>query len=218
MKQLVDLLLHLVLTLSKFLGMKLLVQEERYSNPNLIKEMATHRMYSNTVQSDDDIIGLVAYGLYKKHKIEFFNKVRKDKGGAEPSESEIAAFIQAASTESQIKTYRDQAERILMDVVANVTEEQIQQTSREMLESYETKISNAVKKETPSWYNTVLLNIVGTFAFSLIITLIFVIGNFSERSTKSIADKVVSILNTETSEKTAPVPTDTIKPLAIPPK
>lgn len=105
-----------------------------------------------------------------------------------------------------------------MDVVANVTEEQIQQTSREMLESYETKISNAVKKETPSWYNTVLLNIVGTFAFSLIITLIFVIGNFSERSTKSIADKVVSILNTETSEKTAPVPTDTIKPLAIPPK
>ena len=87
-----------------------------------------------------------------------------------------------------------------------------------MLESYETKISNAVKKETPSWYNTVLLNIVGTFAFSLIITLIFVIGNFSERSTKSIADKVVSILNTETSEKTAPAPTDTIKPLAIPPK
>lgn len=218
MKQLVDLLLHLALTLSKFLGIKLLVQEERYSNPNPIKEMATHRMYSNIVQSDDDIIGLVAYGLYKKHKIEFFNKVRKDKGGAEPSESEIAAFIQAASTESQIKTYRDQAERILMDVVANVTEEQIQQTSREMLESYETKIRDAVKKETPSWYNTVLLNIVGTFAFSLIITLIFVIGNFSERSTKIIADKVVSILNTETSEKTDPAPTDTIKPLAISPK
>lgn len=218
MKQLVDLLLHLALTLSKFLGIKLLVQEERYSNPNPIKEMATHRMYSNIVQSDDDIIGLVAYGLYKKHKIEFFNKVRKDKGGAEPSESEIASFIQAASTESQIKTYQDQAERILMDVVANVTEEQIQQTSREMLESYETKISNAVKKETPSWIKTVGLNVLGTFAFSLLITLIVIIGNFSERGTKSIADKVVSILNAEASEKASVAPNDTIMPPTIPSK
>lgn len=175
-------------------------------------------MYSNIVQSDDDIIGLVAYGLYKKHKIEFFNKIRKDNNGAEPSESEIATFIQSASTESQVKSYRDQAAKILMDLVANVAEEQIQQESREMLESYEKKISNAVKKETPSWYATLGLNVLGTFAFSIIITLIFVIGNFSERSTKSIADKVVSILNTETSEKTDPAPTDTIKPLAISPK
>lgn len=30
-------------------------------------------IYSKLVRDDDDIIGMVAYGIYKKHKIEFMN-------------------------------------------------------------------------------------------------------------------------------------------------
>ena len=112
--------------------------------------MATHKMYSNIVKTDEDIIGLVAYALYKKQKIAFFKKVRKETG-KEPSEGDVNAFILNSSTECQIDSFREQAGRILMDLVANVTEEQIKQASVEMLQNYEDKIRAAVKKETQGW-------------------------------------------------------------------
>jgi len=162
-------------------------------------EMATHRMYSKIVDDENDIIGLVAYALYKQHKIEFFKKARIENNGDEPSEEAIRAFIQSSSTDSQIKKYRAEAESILSDVVINVTREQINQAEREMLESYQTKIREAVKKETPGKGQTIFLNVVGTALFSIIITIVFIIGNFSERGTKYFADKVASEMQTDTN-------------------
>ncbi|MBD5243658.1 MAG: hypothetical protein HDS60_06200, partial [Barnesiella sp.] len=149
--------------------------------------MATHRMYSLIVNDENDIVGLIAYALYKRHKIEFFNNVRAN-DGAEPTEEQIAAFIRSSSTASQIRNYRAEADGILADVVITVTQEQINQAEAEMLKDYEAKISEAVKKETPSNSKTIGLNILGTALFSVILTLIFIIGNFSERGTKQLAD------------------------------
>ncbi|MBD5353595.1 MAG: hypothetical protein HDR85_01610 [Bacteroides sp.] len=209
--------------------------------------MATHQMYSNIVKSDEDIIGLVAYALYKKQKIAFFNKVRKDTG-KEPTEIDINAFILNSSTESQIESFRDRAENLLMDVVANVTEEQIKQASIDMLHDYEQKIGEAVKRtadqsfrlyedrlkdavkgisdETlkiyegkigdavrkgfPSDWKTIKLNVVGTLLFSVLVTVILFIGNFSERFTKDVVDGVVEKFSNETSSKTPQMPTDSI--------
>ena len=36
-----------------------------------------YKLYSKLVRDDDDIIGMVAYGIYKKHKIEFIESVKK---------------------------------------------------------------------------------------------------------------------------------------------
>lgn len=173
--------------------------------------MATHRMYSKIVDDENDIIGLVAYALYKQHKIEFFKKARLDNDGDEPTEEAIKAFIQSSSTDSQIKKYRAEAEGILSDVVINVTREQINQTEREMLDSYQAKIRQAVKDETPGKGQTIFLNIIGTALFSVIITIIFIIGNFSERSTKYFADKVASEMQMEAKQA---APTDSISSAA----
>ncbi len=166
-------------------------------------------MYSKIVDDANDIIGLVAYALYKQHKIEFFNKVRIENGGEEPSEEAIKAFIQSSSTDSQIKKYRAEAEGILSDVVINVTREQINQAEREMLDSYQAKIREAVKAETPGKGLTITLNVVGTALFSVLITLVFIIGNFSERGSKYFADKVASEMMNDTKQS---MPTDSVPP------
>lgn len=31
-------------------------------------------IYKELVSADDDLVGLIAYGIYKKHKIEFYNQ------------------------------------------------------------------------------------------------------------------------------------------------
>lgn len=171
--------------------------------------MATHRMYSQIVNDENDIVGLIAYALYKQHKIEFFKEVRKANGGSEPTEDEIQAFIRSSSTSSQIKKYRAEANGILSDVVISVAQEQINQAESEMLHDYEEKISQSVKKETPGKWKTIWLNVAGTALFSVILTLIFIIGNFSERSTRQIADQMVEGLNKVLKTEMS-VPSDTI--------
>ena len=37
-------------------------------------------IYSKLVRDDDDIIGMVAYGIYKKHKIEFIESIKSAHG------------------------------------------------------------------------------------------------------------------------------------------
>ena len=83
--------------------------------------MATHQVYSKIVNDENDIIGLVAYALYKQHKIEFFNRIRRETGN-EPTEEAIAAFIQSASTDSLIKKYRAESNEILSDLVISIAQ------------------------------------------------------------------------------------------------
>lgn len=169
--------------------------------------MGNHRMYSKLVDDENDIIGLVAYAIYKQHKIEYIEKVRKDNNGVDPSEEALKNFIQSSSTDSQIRKYRAEASSILSEVVINVTREQINEAEREMQDTYQTKIREAVKAETPGKGQTIILNIVGTALFSVIITIVFIIGNFSERSSKYFADKVATEIQMEAKQQ---MPTDTI--------
>ena len=71
-------------------------------------------IYEKLVTSDDDLTGLIAYGIYKKHKIEFIAKI-KDEESRNPTDEECQSFFIASSTESQLKKYRDQAETILAE-------------------------------------------------------------------------------------------------------
>ena len=49
-------------------------------------------IYSKLVLAEDDVVGLIAYGIYKKHKIEFINKI-KDEKGREPNDDECDSFF-----------------------------------------------------------------------------------------------------------------------------
>lgn len=167
-------------------------------------------MYSLIVNDENDIVGLVAYALYKQHKIEFFKEARKSNGGNEPSEEAIKAFIQSSSATSQIKKYRAEANAILSDVVISVAQEQINQAEAEMLHEYEDRIRQSVRKETPGKWKTIGLNVVGTAMFSIIITIIFIVGNFSERGSREIADQMVEVLSKLHSAEQV-VQTDSIK-------
>lgn len=37
-------------------------------------------IYKELVSADDDLVGLIAYGIYKKHKIEFITKIKREQG------------------------------------------------------------------------------------------------------------------------------------------
>ena len=55
---------------------------------------------------------MVAYGIYKRHKIEFIDSIRKEYD-REPNDEEWQAFAISSNTESQLKKYVSQADTML---------------------------------------------------------------------------------------------------------
>ena len=99
----------------------------------------TNYIYSKLVSHDSDIIGMVAYGYYKHHKIEFIKSIKK-KYNREPNEQEWEAFSVASTTDDQLEKYLSRADSSLATFVMNTPGEQIRESERKMLENYQENI------------------------------------------------------------------------------
>lgn len=165
--------------------------------------MGKNFIYSQLVSDDNDIIGMVAYGFYKKHKIEFIESV-KAKHNREPNDEEWNAFMLSSNTDGQLKKYESWAENKMATFVMEVAGEQIKQSERQMLEHYQENIKAVV----PSNLKTVLLGVLGSFVFSIIITLALILGAFSEKDKAEIVHKII-----DESQKETVVPVQNLTPV-----
>ena len=160
-------------------------------------------IYSKLVRDDDDIIGMVAYGIYKKHKIEFIESV-KQAHNREPNDEEWHAFAISTNTDSQLNKYVSQAENMLATFVMDSAGEQIKDSERKMLEQYRDNI----KAVLPSNWKTVGLSVLGSFIFSAVITIALILGAFSEKDKADMVDRIVKdpVVVTDTNMQ----PSDTL--------
>ena len=69
-------------------------------------------VFGSLVTGDDDIVGLVAYSIYKQNKHDWLVAFSKAKG-REPNEEEAAAYIIGESTPRRLTIYRHLAEATL---------------------------------------------------------------------------------------------------------
>lgn len=58
-------------------------------------------IYEKLVTAEDDLVGLIAYGIYKKHKIEFITKIKEEQQ-RDPIDEECHAFFISSTTETQL--------------------------------------------------------------------------------------------------------------------
>ena len=71
-----------------------------------------NEVFGNLVQGDNDIVGLVAYSIYKQNKHDWLVAFNKAKNRS-PVEDEVAAYILGESTPRRLATYRHLAEATL---------------------------------------------------------------------------------------------------------
>lgn len=141
-------------------------------------ERSYNFIYEQLVKSEDDLVGLVAYAIYKKHKIEFITRMKEEEG-RDPTEDECKIFFKASTTESQLAKYRNDAQSILSDVVANTTNEELERYEQEMLADYEKRI----KKCMPPWWQNVIWSVIASFIFSGLGIFFYYLGITQKQST-----------------------------------
>lgn len=166
--------------------------------------MKQNFIYSKLVHDDADIIGMVAYSIYKKHKIEFIESV-KSLHNREPNEEEWEAFAVSSNTDSQLSKYVSHADSIIASFVMNTAGEQIKDSERKMLEEYRENI----KAVLPSNWKTIGMSILGSFIFSAVITLALILGAFSEKDKADMVEKYVK--EPVKTETTVVAPIDSLK-------
>ncbi len=163
-------------------------------------------IYSKLVAAEDDIVGIIAYGIYKKHKIEFITKI-KDEQGREPSDEECRSFFAASTTDSQLGNYRHQAEAMLTEVVGNIANEELQRAEYEMLRNYKREISACIPSNWKSFGFSIAAGILSSFLFALIAGLFYFMGETSDRSTR---DKVRNTMEQVQETNVAILPVDSV--------
>lgn len=84
-----------------------------YVEPTTLPEVRGRAgVFAQLVKDDGDIAGLVAYSIYKQHKLDWLRAFEAARGRA-PDENELASYIIGEGTPRRLATYRHLAEATL---------------------------------------------------------------------------------------------------------
>lgn len=72
-----------------------------------------NQIYSVLVDGEDDVVGTIAYSIYKKDKIAFIEEYKNKHGGQEPTEDDFKRFHETICVDGHINRYKMQAMNIL---------------------------------------------------------------------------------------------------------
>ena len=84
-------------------------------------------IYKELVNEPDDVVGLIAYGLYKRRKIEFIQGF-KEEHGRDPENHELAHLHRGCLVHAQ--DYRDLAERKMEEAFEKLYEDTLSEAER----------------------------------------------------------------------------------------
>lgn len=88
--------------------------------------MAYSTIYETLTADPNDLVGALAYIIYKKHKVEFC----KSKPGG-PSDADLDSFHAVASLQTSIDSYRSQAEALASNFLTVALDEIAERTENE---------------------------------------------------------------------------------------
>lgn len=144
-------------------------------------------IYSRIVDGENDMIGNIAYSLYKTDKIKFIEDFKEKHGGVEPEEHDLCGFHELSSSESSINRYRMQAMLLLKvfldDTLSSVTKQMEGDFVNKHQSLMENAIDNLIKQFKPKGYMYgVGQSILGAFIFMILMCALVFFFSFKDKS------------------------------------
>ena len=162
---------------------------------------AYNEIYSKLVEDDNDIVGHVAYSIYKRQKIDYIDDLKQK--GITVTDSDLEHFHRVTLTDTNINSYNLQANSVLNNFIGNILSEEIKQIEDNLKKEQEETLREVVENLTPSFWVSVLSGVVSAFFFAGILALIVFIIRFSNYE--------IEFLTVKEKSKTEDTNTSTIK-------
>lgn len=125
-------------------------------------------IYRELVEDDNDIVGHIAYSLYKSDKIKFIEEF-KAKHGQEPAEDDLRQFHEVCCIQSNIDRYKMQAISILQQFMSDTLASTTKQIEEDYKKAQDKHLADIVAPLVPKFWWNVWQSIIGAFVFALIV-------------------------------------------------
>lgn len=129
-------------------------------------------IYEKLVNDRGDIIGHVAYSLYKADKADFIKTYKKQNNGSPPTDKDIDGYHSTICTESHLERYKLQAENIINETLVSSLEDMKEKMQIEQAQNLRGHIEEAIKPIKPSGFYSQLGKDVVLSLISTIITIV----------------------------------------------
>lgn len=105
-----------------------------------------NRIYQALTSEQEDLVGHIAYSLYKRNKVAYIESIDRD-CRRPPTAEELDSFQRQACLNHSLDAYRNEAERVLSDFTSAILEDSL----IDIQKSYEKNLVNELKKSRPFW-------------------------------------------------------------------
>lgn len=121
-------------------------------------------IYRQLVDDDNDILGIIAYSLYKRQKIEFIENFKK-KYGQEPQEADFKSFNEFSSSDLQLNSYINEASALAKTFLDSSLAEEAAVLDKQ----YSDESTAKIKAAKPSFWFGVWQGVVASFIFVILV-------------------------------------------------
>ena len=115
-------------------------------------------IYGNLVSDEDDMLGHIAYSIYKKQKIEFIRSKANENGGNPPTNQQLKDFQEIARSDSQLDLYRTKAVNLVQIFLEAVLHEDMEKQRKDFLKQY----------TPPTFWSGVLQSLLASLIFVIL--------------------------------------------------
>lgn len=145
-------------------------------------------VYSLFVSAHDDLVGLIAYSLYKQQKIDFLLQFEKDHG-RKPTMGEVHMFCSTFRNPMQVSMLENRASELL----SLMTGEILRGREKEISKIYEAQLDDRLSKG-PGFWSGVWNGVVGNIAFTALLALALLVLSAAD---KGLGPTIASLLGYE---------------------
>lgn len=130
-----------------------------------------HGTFKALVKDDTDLVGHVAYALYKRDKLKFC-EAEAVRTGSRATGEVIDAFIRSSNIDTRVSAYRAEAEELLEQMTKYVLHDAIEENRREFNDQLAAKLSGAKAVPRVCW-EAIIGSLAVAAAWALLLILLY---------------------------------------------
>lgn len=153
-------------------------------------------IYEKLVSADDDIIGMIAYSLYKREKVEYIRNF-KTKYKRDPEDSDLQSFHISSNTEARLSGYGVQAKEIAREFLEIALAEKVEEIESRLLADYQSTQIGSDLRQLRKFWPAVLQGLVSSWLFAASIGLIVLLSALVRLGPKDVFVEVGRLFNLE---------------------
>ena len=137
-------------------------------------------IYEKLVSDRNDIIGHIAYSIYKQDKIDYLQSKKDNE--VEVTEETLKSFHEISSSKSSLESYKIKAEMVMQAFFENTVDEISNDLEEKIKENQIKLLKETVKPLTSGFWRSVGAGLLSAFFFALLLAAIAFIIQFQGSS------------------------------------